>query len=62
MLKILSYELCEKVIRACSQMHGAAAFEADHHLARLRTDAQAFTLTAGTSEVMRDILAKLLRI
>jgi alkylation response protein AidB-like acyl-CoA dehydrogenase len=57
MLKIFSYETCQQVIDACVHLRGAEAFLSDHWFSHVRQDAQAFTLAAGTSEIMRDLLA-----
>jgi acyl-CoA dehydrogenase len=57
MLKIFNYETCQKVIKECAHLHGAEAFLETHWLAHIYQDSQAFTLAAGTSEVMKDLLA-----
>lgn len=61
MIKIFAYETAKEVIDYCLHLHGAEGFLEDHWLSYTAKDAQAFTLVAGTSEVMRDILASLLR-
>lgn len=57
MLKIFNYETCQRVIKECAHLHGAEAFLETHWLAHIYQDSQAFTLAAGTSEVMKDLLA-----
>lgn len=57
MLKIFNYETSQKVIKECAHLHGAEAFLETHWLAHVYQDSQAFTLAAGTSEVMKDLLA-----
>jgi acyl-CoA dehydrogenase len=59
MLKTFTYETCQQVIRECAHLHGAEAFLADSWLAHVLHDAQAFTLAAGVSEIMRDLLAEM---
>jgi alkylation response protein AidB-like acyl-CoA dehydrogenase len=61
MLKIFSYENCQKVIDECIHLHGGEGFLTDHWLSYIRRDSQVFTLAAGTSEVVRDLLAGMLR-
>ncbi|MBI4032541.1 acyl-CoA/acyl-ACP dehydrogenase [Candidatus Berkelbacteria bacterium] len=62
MLKVFAYETCQAVIRDCSSLHGAVAFEQTHWLNRLLRDSQAFTLAAGTSNIMRNLAAGLLQL
>lgn len=62
MLKIYSYETAQRIIRECAHLHGADAFVEGHWLAAANRDAEALTLVAGTSEVMRDLLAGLLQL
>ncbi len=61
MVKITSYETAREVIDYCTHLHGAGAFNENHWLSHLYQDSQAFTLAAGSSEVMRDLLAGLLQ-
>ena len=61
MLKIFSYENCQRVIDECTHLHGGEGFLADHWLSHIRQDSQTFTLAAGTSEIVRDLLARMLR-
>jgi alkylation response protein AidB-like acyl-CoA dehydrogenase len=57
MLKIISYELCQRVIRECAHLWGGEAFIETHWMSQYYRDSLAFTLVAGSSEVMRDMLA-----
>jgi alkylation response protein AidB-like acyl-CoA dehydrogenase len=61
MLKIFSYETCRDVINECVHLHGGEAFLNTHWLSHVYHDSQAFTLAAGTSEIMRDLLAGMMR-
>jgi len=61
MLKLFCYENCQKVIEECIHLHGGEGFIADHWLSHAKQDSQAFTLAAGTSEIIRDLLAGVLR-
>jgi len=62
MLKIYCYETSQDIIKECVHLFGAEAFMQNHWLARIYKDSQAFTLAAGTSEVMRDLLAGMMRL
>lgn len=57
MLKIISYELCQRVISECAHLWGGDAFLETHWMSHYYRDSLAFTLVAGSSEVMRDMLA-----
>lgn len=62
MLKIFCYENCQKVIDECVHLRGGEGFLSDHWLSHTRHDSQAFTLAAGTSEIIRDLLAGMLKV
>ena len=57
MLKIVSYELCQRIIRECAHLWGGEAFLETHWMSHYYRDALAFTLIAGSAEIMRDLLA-----
>jgi len=61
MLKVFCYENCQKVIDECLHLHGGEGFLADHWLSHARQDSQAFTLAAGSSEIIKDLLAGMLK-
>jgi len=61
MLKIFTYETGQKVIQECLHLHGGEGFLQDHWIAHISRDSQAFTIAAGTSEIMRDLLAGMLK-
>ncbi len=58
MVKIHAYETAQDVIDYCTHIHGAQAFSETHWLAHLSQDSRAFTLAAGSAEVLRDMLAQ----
>lgn len=62
MLKVLAFETCQDVLRECVHFHGAAGFIEDHWLSHAYQDSQAFTLAAGTAEVVRDVLAGMMKL
>ncbi|MEX0909834.1 MAG: acyl-CoA dehydrogenase family protein [Candidatus Paceibacterota bacterium] len=57
MLKMYSYENCQKVVDECIHLRGAEGFLENHWLSHVRQDAQAFSLAAGSAEIIRDLLA-----
>jgi acyl-CoA dehydrogenase len=61
MLKIFSYELAQEVISECIHLHGAEGFMENHWLSHAHKDSQAFTLAAGTTEIMKDLLSGMLQ-
>jgi len=61
MIKIFTYETCQDILKECAHLHGAESFLKSHWLSHVIADSQAFTLAAGTSEVMKDMLAGMLQ-
>jgi len=61
MLKIFCYENCQKVIDECLHLHGGEGFLSDHWLSHAHQDSQAFTLAAGSSEIIKDLLTGMLK-
>lgn len=59
MAKLLGTELCNKVATECLQFFGGYGFMEDYKMARVFRDARIGTIGAGTSEVMREIIAKM---
>lgn len=57
MLKVFCYETAQELIAVCAQLVGAEAFLEDHWMCRALRDSRAFSLAAGTSEVMKEMLA-----
>ena len=58
MVKLKATELARTVAEECQHLHGADGFRAGSPLVRIVQDARAATVAAGTSEVMRDIIAQ----
>ncbi|MGB3345183.1 MAG: acyl-CoA dehydrogenase family protein [Aequorivita sp.] len=56
--KLIATELHEKVATQCLQIFGGNGFMEDHPLARMYRDTRAGTLSAGSSEMMKEIIAK----
>ncbi len=59
MAKLLATELCEKVSTQCLQMYGGYGFMEEYPMARMYRDVRVGTIGGGTSEIMRDIIAKI---
>ncbi|MCU0328121.1 MAG: acyl-CoA dehydrogenase family protein [Chitinophagales bacterium] len=60
MLKIQSCELLNKVAYECLQMFGGYGFIEEYPIARAYRDARIQNIYGGTSEIMREIVAKLI--
>ena len=59
MAKLISTELHEKVATQCLQFFGGYGYMEEYPMARMYRDVRIGTIGAGTSEVMREILAKI---
>ncbi len=59
MAKLLVTELCEKVATQCLQMYGGYGFMEDFPMARMYRDVRVGTIGGGSSEIMREIIAKM---
>ncbi len=60
MAKLLCTELQEKVATQCLQFFGGYGFMEDYPLARMYRDVRVGTIGGGSSEVMREIIAKMI--
>lgn len=60
MAKLYMTELSNKIIDRCFQMFGGYAFMEDFPIARAYRDARIGTVVGGTSQIMREILAKII--
>jgi hypothetical protein len=59
MSKLLSTELSDKVMYQCLQMFGGYGYMEDYKMARMFRDSRLGTIGGGTSEIMREIIAKM---
>lgn len=59
MAKLLATELTNKVATECLQCFGGYGYMEDYKMARVFRDTRIGTIGAGTSEVMREIIAKM---
>ncbi len=60
MVKLHCTELAKRIIDGCFQMYGGYAFMEEYPIARAYRDARVGTIVGGTSEIMREILAKII--
>ena len=59
MAKLFACDLAQKVVYDCQQMHGGAGYMTEYHVARAFTDTRLLTIGGGTSEIMKEIIAKM---
>lgn len=59
MAKLFAGDLLQKVAYDCMQFHGGMGYVTETHVARAWRDARLITIGGGTSEVMKEIIAKL---
>ncbi len=59
MAKLLATELSDKVMYQCLQNFGGYGFMEEYKMARMFRDSRVGTIGAGTSEIMREIIAKM---
>ncbi len=60
MAKLVASELAKRVADECLQCFGGYGFMEEYPLARFLRDARAGTIAAGTSEIMREIIARIM--
>lgn len=60
MAKLLATELAEKVATQCLQFFGGYGFIEDYPMARMYRDVRVGTIGGGSSEIMRNIIAKMI--
>ena len=59
MAKLLATELSDKVMYQCLQMFGGYGFMEEYKIARMYRDTRIGTIGGGSSEIMREIIAKM---
>ncbi|MDW3652617.1 MAG: acyl-CoA dehydrogenase family protein [Bacteroidia bacterium] len=60
MAKLLSAELHKKLVDECLQMFGGYGYMEEFPIAQVYRDARAASIVGGTSEIMREIIAKMM--
>lgn len=58
MPKLFSAEACVRVAHECAQIFGGSRYMEEQRIGRLQRDSLAFSVGAGTSEVMREMIAR----
>jgi len=56
--KLLASELEGRVTDECVQMHGGAGYMDEYRISRMYTDARISRIYAGSSEIMKEIIAR----
>ena len=56
--KLLTSELENRVMDECVQLHGGAGYMGEYRISRMFTDARVARIYAGTSEIMKEIIAR----
>ncbi len=60
MAKLLSTELMKKMADTCLQFHGGYGYMDEYLMSRIYRDARVGTIVGGTSEIMREIIARMM--
>jgi acyl-CoA dehydrogenase len=58
MVKLFTAEMVNRVAYDCVQLHGGYGYMREFAVERFARDARLMTIGGGTSEIMRDIIAK----
>jgi acyl-CoA dehydrogenase len=58
MVKLFTAEMVNRVAYDCVQLHGGYGYMREYPVERFARDARLMTIGGGTSEIMRDIIAK----
>ena len=58
MAKLSSCDLAQKVVYDCMQVFGGFGYTVEYAVARMWRDLRLYTIGAGTSEIMKEIIAK----
>ncbi len=59
MAKLFAGDLAQKVVYDCQQFHGGFGYTTEYHIGRAFKDVRLITIGGGTSEVMKEIIGKL---
>lgn len=60
MIKLLTSELAKKAADVCLQFFGGYGYMEEYPIARMYRDARVGTIAGGTSQIMREIIAKMI--
>lgn len=59
MAKLFAGDLAQKVAYDCLQLHGGAGYMAEYDISRVYRDVRLLTIGGGTSEIMKEIIGKM---
>ena len=59
MCKLLTAELHKRLVDECLQMYGGYGYMEEYPIAQVYRDARCAPIIGGTSEIMREIIAKI---
>jgi acyl-CoA dehydrogenase len=62
MAKLFTAEMANRVAYDCVQLHGGYGYMREYAIERFARDARLFTIGGGTSEIMKEIIAKELKL
>jgi acyl-CoA dehydrogenase len=62
MVKLFTAEVAQQIAYHCVQLHGGYGYMREYPVERFARDVRLFTIGGGTSEVMREIIAKSLKL
>ena len=62
MIKFHVFEIVQRVVERCLQLHGGSGFLEDHWIARAYRDVRLLSIGGGPSELMKDLVAAYLRL
>ena len=60
MLKLRTSDLINEIVYDCLQMFGGYGFMEEYPIARMYRDVRVIPIYAGTSEIMKEIIAKII--
>jgi len=58
MVKLFTAEMAQRVAYDCVQLHGGYGYMREYAIERFFRDIRLLTIGGGTSEIMKDIIAK----
>lgn len=62
MIKYHVFEMVQRVVERCIQLHGGSGFMEDNWVSRVYRDVRVLTIGGGSSELMKDLVAAYLRL
>jgi acyl-CoA dehydrogenase len=62
MIKYFASELANKVAYQCLSLHGGWGYMKEYPISQWFTDVRLYNIGAGTTEIMKEIIAKELRL